>query len=367
MAKKTETQAIEKKKPKPAAVLASEFLNARSDKLAKWCVEGSGLTALDLVRVGTMVVSREPKFHDPRVWPSLYLALITAGQLGLEPAGPMSEGYIIPYWDKKMGINLAQFQPGYRGLMKLITQSGEIDRIRSQVVYANDDFGVDFMDPDDKEKNFHRPAMGDRGDPIGVYSRVRYEDGTHGNELAGWDDVIKAKNSAKGKSPAWDNWEEQMARKFIIKRHANQLPLSPVARKAIDVDNIDTESSAIDTQRVIDIDEQVIKELPAPKEESKLASKLKGRKAERTKDEPTPQPSQAEKMADSLKGAAKDKGKSKGKGKGKEDPKDDPADESKGTMCNFCGQNQTDKEGEPCKECRDEIAAEEAEDSKGNQ
>lgn len=346
---KNETQAIEKKKPKPPATAASEFLNARSDKLKKWCVEGSGLTAIDLVRVGTMVVAREPKFHDPRVWPSLYLSLITAGQLGLEPAGPMSEGYIIPYWDKKMGMFLAQFQPGYRGLIKLIIQSGEIDRVRSQAVHRNDDFGMDLMDPDDKDKNFHRPTMGERGAPIGVYSRVRYKDGTHGNELAGWDDVIKAKNSAKGKSPAWEIWPEQMARKFVIKRHANQLPLSPVARKAILVDNIDSENSAIETQRVLDV--EVIKELPAPKEESKLATKLKGRKSERTKAEPASPP------AEEAKTAPKDKDEPK------EKPEDEPKKESEGTMCNFCGDNQTDKEGDPCKQCRGEIANQEADDA----
>ena len=84
--KQKNTKAIEKAQPpREAASYAKEWFNNRGDTLAKWCVKDSGLDALALIRIGTMVVQREEKFHDPKSWPSLYIALITAGQLGLEP------------------------------------------------------------------------------------------------------------------------------------------------------------------------------------------------------------------------------------------------------------------------------------------
>lgn len=316
---------------------AQEFLTSKSDKLAEWCVEGSGLSALDLVRVGTMVVAREPKFQDPRVWPSLYLALITCAQLGLEPSGPLGEAYIIPYWDKKMGINLAQLQPGYRGLIKLMTQGG-IKSVRSYVVHANDHFK---MSLGSRKEVIHEPCWKEEpGDAVAVYSIATYHDGDEDYELAPWSDVDKAKNSAKGKSPAWETWPEQMARKFIIKRHANQLPLSPVARKAIAVDNIDSDEGAIETQRVLDV--EVIKELPAPKEESKLASKLKGRKESR-KTYAAPETKKDSETKETPEQANEEK---------KEVLKE---------MCSFCGSTATDIAGEPCETCRKEILESEAE------
>lgn len=275
------------KKQQPPAVLAQQWLNQRSDKLAEWCVAGSGIDPVTLIRVGSRLVAKEDKFQDSRTWPSLYLALITAAQLGLEPDGPRGEAYLIPYWDSKMKCYLVQLQPGYRGMMKLITQSGEIRTIRSQVVHENDIFE---MQLGTNKRVDHQPAWKDRGVAVAVYSIATYANGDEDYELASWEDVMKAKASAKGKSPAWDNWPDQMARKFVIKRHSNQLPLDPVARQAVAIDNIDTDSASSDTARVIDAEivEEQAKALPASsndKQSSALEKKLAERKAKTLKKE----------------------------------------------------------------------------------
>lgn len=286
MAKTTDTQ---KSSPKVhPSVAASDWLTQRSDSLAEWC--RGNIDPMTLVRIGARLVAKDEKFHDPKTWLSLYMALITAAQLGLEPDGPLEEGYLIPYWDKDLGCHLVQFMPGYRGIIKLITKSGEIQRVRSQVVYANEPFAMDHMNPDDPALNYHRPFFGERGDAVGVYSRVKYADGSFDNELAGWDEVLKAKACAKGKSPAWEKWPEQMARKFVIKRHSNQLPLDGIARQAIAVDNINSDSAASETRSVIDVEgklegsKSVPAALPPAEEQSELASKLEA-KSEARKEE----------------------------------------------------------------------------------
>ncbi len=341
MAKKNEAK--EKKEHPSQAV--STWLTQRSDKLAEWCIEGSGIDPMTLIRVGSRLVAMEEKFQNPKTWPSLYIALITAAQLGLEPDGPRGEAYLIPYWDKKAQCHLVQLQPGYRGLMKLITQ-GIIEKIRSQVVHENDHFE---MQLGTNKRVDHQPAWKDRGKPVAVYSLATYTNGDEDYELASWDDVMKAKASAKGKSPAWDNWPEQMARKFVIKRHSNQLPLDPIARKAIAIDNIDSDRAAMDAQGVIDIEElnsasPKTLQKPSP-EPSKLSKKLQGRKAKR----------EAPASNDVEKPEVIGTKEQDAEGREKYGDGPPPTDDAGAEPCDFCGENPASAPGEPCERCRAEV------------
>jgi len=357
-----ENKAIEKSQTKRQhpAVQVKHWLNERSDALAEWC--NDVIDPLTLIRIGSRLVAKQAQFQDPKTWPSLYMALITAAQLGLEPDGPRGEAYLIPYWDKAAGCNLVQLMPGYRGIMKLIIASGDVKSIRSQVVYENDDFAMDLMDPDSDGKNRHGVTVGaDRGAPVGVYSRVTFRDGTHDNEYANWSEVDKAKNSAKGKSPAWATWPEQMARKFIIKRHSNQLPLDPAARQAIDIDNISSDSAAADARAVIDVEHKIVG-VPEPaaltasnEPESGLASKLAA-KAEGRKEKPKPVSSKTlpAKSAKAAAAAAKKKA-AKEEPKAKEEQPPPPDDEVGNVFgqCGLCGEPTPD---EICQECEDANA-----------
>jgi recombination protein RecT len=71
-----------------------------------------------------------------RCTPESFLgALLTASQLGLE-AGPTGEAYFVPYGQ------VCTFIPGYRGLIKLARQSGQVSDIYAEIVYENDEFDV---------------------------------------------------------------------------------------------------------------------------------------------------------------------------------------------------------------------------------
>ena len=347
-----ENKAIEAApKPQHPAVAVKHWLNQRSDALAEWCSES--VDPLTLIRVGSRLVAKEAKFQNPKTWPSLYMALITAAQLGLEPDGPRGEAYLIPYWDKDAGCELVQLMPGYRGIMRLVTNSPDVKSIRSQVVYEGDEFSMDLMDPDDPARNYHRVSVGaERGKAVGVYSRVTYADGSHDCEFANWSEVDKARSSSKGKSPAWEKWPEQMARKFIIKRHANQLPLDGVARQAIDIDNISSDSAAADARAVIDVD-GVVEGAPEPKAlpESGLAAKLAAKKDAR--EEPAKAPAKAKK-SNAKKSTAKQVAAKAAKAPAEESPP--PVDDDVGStfgQCGLCGEPTPD---EICQECEDANA-----------
>lgn len=65
---------------------------------------------------------------------SFFNAVLQASQAGLEIGGPLGHGYLIPF--KKEVV----FVPGYRGLLFLARQSGEILDVRTGVVCEGDHF-----------------------------------------------------------------------------------------------------------------------------------------------------------------------------------------------------------------------------------
>src|SRR3990167_5180895 len=67
---------------------------------------------------------------------SLLDAVRVSATLKLEPTGILGEGYLIRYGSD------AQFEAGYRGLMKLARRSGQVASIDAQIVYVADTFEI---------------------------------------------------------------------------------------------------------------------------------------------------------------------------------------------------------------------------------
>ncbi len=112
-----------------------------------------------MARIATTALRQTPALA--RTTPESFLgALLTASQLGLEP-GPTGEAYLVPYG------NACTFVPGYRGLIKLARNSGQLRDIWAEVVYANDEFSYSLGLHRDL---VHVPAKGERGAPIYVYA-----------------------------------------------------------------------------------------------------------------------------------------------------------------------------------------------------
>lgn len=337
----------EKKKTNELVKSASNYLTSRSDNLAKWCVKGAEINPTDLIRVGTMVVAREPKLQDPRVMPSLYLSILTAAQLGLNPSGIFGEGYIIPYWDKASGHHLAQFQPGYRGLVKLVRQSGEIRSMRSVVVYSGDEFH--YQEGSEPEVYHVINTSSERGKPVGSYSIAEWRDDS-------WDAIWCPQNDidrAKKDTPAWSCWPDEMAKKFAIKRHSKQLPMSPKALLAIHVDNAEAPTEFDpSTGEVIDVEVLDVKELnPASGLEKKLEARKKARK-------PAKSGRQAIGRAVDDRAARETKEEAKAEPPLKEESERPPIDEPDFHQCELCGEP---SDRELCAPCEEGVRESEAE------
>lgn len=238
-------------KTKPLTEMA-EFLTGQSDRLAHFTEPHNAQRLIRLALVATRQDVTGKLLNSS--WTTVLTSLITAARWGLEPAtaaGVPADCYLVPWWDKRKKTHLVGLMPSYRGLTKLVCQSGEVKRIRSHVVYESDRFEIH---QGSEPRIDHVLALADRGHPVGVYAIARMSDGADEYEWVPWSDVEKAKSCAKGAAPAWAAWPDQMARKVAIKRICNQLPMAPIAREAIAVDHAVADSDYEKMRQVIDVD-----------------------------------------------------------------------------------------------------------------
>ena len=170
---------------------------------------------------------------------SLFNAAIKAAQDGLLPDG--REGALVIFKEKTSGKKLVQWIPMVYGLIKLVRQSGEIDRIGARIVYQKE---LDEQSPARPHRKrfeyvfdmggdniYHDPILwGDRGPPVLVYAYAHFKDGGAVEyEILHKIDIDKrravSKAGAKPDAP-WQAWLEEMWKKTAIRAICKKLPLS---------------------------------------------------------------------------------------------------------------------------------------------
>lgn len=181
-----------------------------------------------MARIATTVLRQTPALA--RCTPESFLgALMTASQLGLEP-GPLGEAYFVPF------KNTVTFIPGYRGLVKLARNSGQVIDLWAEIAYEHDDFAWTLGLHRDLT---HQPAPGDRGKPTHVYAAAQLRDG--GTPFVVMTvaqvEAIRSRSMAKGSGPWVTDWEA-MAKKTAVKQLSKWLPLSSEFSAAVVHDGV---------------------------------------------------------------------------------------------------------------------------------
>jgi recombination protein RecT len=186
-------------------------------------LHGTALNPERFARVALTVIRQSPKLQRCRP-ESLLGALMTAAQLGLEP-GPLGEAYLVPFKDQ------VTFIPGYRGLIKLAWNSGQLKNISARVVHEADEFSYAYgLHPD----LTHKPARGDRGGVTDVYACATLLDGGAEFEVLSVADVeaIRARSRTAKDGPWVTDWPA-MARKSAVRQLAKWLPMTTTLNRAI--------------------------------------------------------------------------------------------------------------------------------------
>ncbi len=221
-------------------------------------------------RVAIAAVSQNPKLLEcDRT--SLYIACSQAAQAGLYTDGFLGEAFLIAYKSQ------VQFQPGYRGLMKLIRQASDVSSISADVVYEGDTFEVHGgYEP----KITHTYNLtGKRDKLFAAYAIVKLKDGSVIHKVVLQPDIERAKGSSQSASSEYSPWkkhEPEMWIKTAIKKLAKMLPLSPEIQRVVELDNnIEAGKDIKEVEGVF-----VATEPPAPEPEKpkgKVSDKLKSK------------------------------------------------------------------------------------------
>lgn len=114
----------------------------------------------------TSAVSANPALQECDAGTVLSAALL-GESLNLSPSPQLGQYYMVPYWDKKRGGNVAQFQIGYKGYIQLAERSGQYLDLDAFPVVEGEYNGRDrftrrpileFLEDDGEREN--RPVVG---------------------------------------------------------------------------------------------------------------------------------------------------------------------------------------------------------------
>ena len=186
---------------------------------------------------------------------SLVEAIRQSAILGLEPTGALGDGAIVRYNNRvrverpsarpnapanamvvvEETVPTAQFQPMYRGLLKLARRSDQIRVIDAAVVYAGDAYDVELgTEPRVRHVPWPQSGKAERGEPVSVYAFARLTNGELVVETATVADVEAIRRTSRAKdSGPWVTFWSEMARAKILRRLMKRLPLESAAEHAI--------------------------------------------------------------------------------------------------------------------------------------
>lgn len=185
------------------------------------------MTPERLTRIAVTATQRTPALLDctPQ---SLAMSVIQCAELGIEP-NLIGEAYLIPYGKQCTMI------PGYKGLMKIARNSGEILSIEARAVYEGDDFSFKYGSTQFIE---HIPNGAISDDKIThFYALAKLKNGETQFEVMTKSQVDAVRNSSKaGKFGPWKDHYAEMGRKTVVRRLCKYLPASVELAKAVTYD-----------------------------------------------------------------------------------------------------------------------------------
>ena len=181
---------------------------------------------------------------------SFMACVLQAATLGLEINSQTGESYIIPYFRRNpetgQGQYFAQFQIGYRGLIKLAYNNEAVKDIFASEVCENDLFRCVYGT---NRTLYHEiDYTKDRGRTLGYYAQVRLKNGGEVFYYMTNAEIERHKQQYSQNSESqWSPWNtnyNEMAKKTVLRKVLKITPLNTMTAIGIGVDNnIGTENN----------------------------------------------------------------------------------------------------------------------------
>ena len=248
----------------------SAFLEAHGAKLQSALPQHCSIERI--ARVAVQEISGNAKLQACTA-PSLVRSIITASTLGLEIGSTLGQAYLVPY------KTTCTFIPGYKGLISLAINAGNVSKIYAEIVCENDEIYVQYGT--DKKIDHKPKVFGDRGKMIGAYAVYVLKDGTFDFEIMTAEEInVIRDRSPGGKSGPWKTDYNEMARKTVIRRLSKRIPMSAektIAERqfhaAVQIDNAAAVGEQADVSDTIDVTAvAIVEEIEAAEKSSTSAA-----------------------------------------------------------------------------------------------
>jgi recombination protein RecT len=154
--------------------------------------------------------------------------VMQAAFLGLEPSTVLGEAYLVPFG------RTCQLVPGWRGLLKLVRNSGELQTVNAQEVHEHDFFEFeDGLDPYLRHKRAPG-GLAQRGPVVAYWAGAVLKNGGKQIVVMTKEEVeahAKKYSKAYGSGP-WQTEFDEMAKKTCLRKLCKYLPTSVQAQTA---------------------------------------------------------------------------------------------------------------------------------------
>lgn len=189
-----------------------------------------------LYQLSVSAINQTPKLAECTP-SSLLSCVMKCSALGLEPSAVdgLGRAYILPFYNK--GHMEATFILGYKGMIDLARNSGQILTIEAHPVYKGDEFDYRFGLNSDLTHVPHESCEKTPDNLTHVYAIARFKDGGYQFDVMTKAEVDNIrKHSKAGKNGPWVDWYEAMALKTVVRKASKLWPMSVAAREAVAAD-----------------------------------------------------------------------------------------------------------------------------------
>jgi len=167
---------------------------------------------------------------------SIFLAMLKAAELKLQPSALSGMAYFVPYG------NQCQLIIGYKGLMSLARRSNELINIDAKAVYQEDHFDYQFGSNPYLIHRYQGNHVGQ--EPTHFYAIAYFKNNNacqfeilSNEEIKYHRDQFSARGSDREDSP-WRKHYDAMAKKTVLRKLCSLLPLEDVVQSTLTEEDI---------------------------------------------------------------------------------------------------------------------------------
>lgn len=181
----------------------------------------------------------------------LRTAIYNVALTGLSLNPVLKHGYIMPRGGKII------FEPSYMGLTEVLIQAGTITQLWAYLVYEADSIHIELGATPNIIHT--QNIMKSRGRIVGAYAVAVLPSGARQFEIMTYEQLMKIKARSEsvkaGKGSPWDNDEEEMICKTVVRRIFKKLPKTSLSESALTALRIFDENNAIDFNAPVGVNE----------------------------------------------------------------------------------------------------------------